>query len=391
MSFYSGVSFFLLLIAFMIPALFLGILGKSLKLYSFFISLIFIFLVLRDDPIQLIYLTLFYCFSLLLVTVFFKLRQTHGKKTFIFALFVLLSLAPLIVSKVSGLFLHNIFGFLGISYLTFKVVQVVIEIHDGVIKELHTFSFSSFLLFFPVFSSGPIDRSRRFEADLNRIPSRDEYLELAGQGLVKIIWGGVYKFVLSAIFYGLLNEFADRLTVWSLIGYAYAYGIYLFFDFAGYSSMAVGVSYLLGIRTPDNFNKPFISIDIRDFWNRWHITLSHWFRDFLFSRFMMTAIRKKWFSSRLTGAAIGFIVNMLVMGIWHGLTSYYILYGAFHGILLAVTEIYQKKSRFYARYKNNRAYKLVSWFFTLNAVMLGFLIFSGRFHVAAAALIQKIF
>ena len=71
------------------------------------------------------------------------------------------------------------------------------------------------------------------------------------------------------------------------MGYAYAYGLYMFFDFAGYSLMAVGVSQFLGIRTPANFDKPFLSKDIKDFWDRWHISLSHWFRDFLFSRFVM--------------------------------------------------------------------------------------------------------
>ena len=72
----------------------------------------------------------------------------------------------------------------------------------------------------------------------------------------------------------------------------------MFFDFAGYSAMAIGTGYILGIRVPENFNKPFVSTDMKDFWNRWHMTLSFWFRDFLFSRFMMLAIKGKWFASR---------------------------------------------------------------------------------------------
>ena len=102
----------------------------------------------------------------------------------------------------------------------------------------------------------------------------------------------------------------------------------------------------------------FISIDIKDFWDRWHITLSHWFRDFVFSRFMMASIRGKWFKDKLTGACIGFMINMLLMGLWHGLSLSYILYGLYHGVLLAITEVYQKKSKL---------------------VMFGFFIFSGRF------------
>lgn len=161
----------------------------------------------------------------------------------------------------------------------------------------------------------------------------------------------------------------------SLIGYAYCYGFYMFFDFAGYSLMAIGTGYMLGVKVPENFNKPFISKDIKDFWARWHISLSERFRDFIFSRFVMLSMKQKWFKTRLTGASIGFLINMLVMGIWHGLTGHYILYGLYHGVLLAVTETYQKKSKFY---KKKKWYQIASWFVTLNLVMFGFLIFSGH-------------
>ena len=143
-------------------------------------------------------------------------------------------------------------------------------------------------------------------------------------------------------------------------GYSYCYGIYLFFDFAGYSLMAIGSGKILGIRVPKNFKRPFASIDMKDFWNRWHMTLSFWFRDFLFSRFMMLAIKGKWFTSRLTGASVGFILNMVVMGAWHGLAINYLLYGLYHGILLALTEVYQKKSGFYKRNKKKAWYKTLS-------------------------------
>ena len=153
----------------------------------------------------------------------------------------------------------------------------------------------------------------------------------------------------------------------------------MFFDFAGYSLMAIGTSYFLGIKTPENFNKPFISRDMKEFWDRWHITLSHWFRDFIFSRFMMKSIRKKWFTTRLQGAAAGFIVNMLIMGMWHGISLSYLCYGLYHGCLLAATEVYQKKSKFYKKHKKTVWYQVASWIITLQLVMFGFLIFSGRF------------
>ena len=159
--------------------------------------------------------------------------------------------------------------FLGISYICFKIIQVVIECYDGVINEIDEFQFIEFLIFFPCLSSGPIDRSRRFAEDDNKIWSRQEYIELLWTGLYKIILGIFYKVACSGFFYYLLQTyFAGKHRPIYLVGYAYIYGLYLFFDFAGYSAMAVGTSYLLGIKTPDNFNKPFLSVDIKDFWNR---------------------------------------------------------------------------------------------------------------------------
>ncbi|MEG0156385.1 MAG: MBOAT family O-acyltransferase, partial [Anaerovoracaceae bacterium] len=219
---------------------------------------------------------------------------------------------------------------------------------------------------------------------------KKEYFNLLGTGLQKICLGLVYKFVISAILYGYLNSiFAENYDLLHTIGYAYCYGFYLFFDFAGYSLMAVGVSYILGIKTPDNFKWPFISKDIADFWNRWHISLSHWFRDFIFSRFMVNAIRGKWFKKKLNGACVGLIINMTIMGVWHGLTSYYIAYGIYHGVLLAATEIWQKKSPIHKKYKKKKGYIVLSWFVTINLVMLGFLIFSGHGNVVLGAWIGK--
>ena len=98
---------------------------------------------------------------------------------------------------------------------------------------------------------------------------------MAGTGLFKILLGAFYKVAIAAVFYRIRSDFGMGQDLLSGLVYMYTYGLYLFFDFAGYSLMAVGASYIFGIRTPDNFNKPFISKDIKEFWDRWHITLSH--------------------------------------------------------------------------------------------------------------------
>ncbi len=363
----------------LIPAIILGVLEKPIKYYGFLLTVVFVGLALWEKPVDIIYMVSYLILELVLVLFYLRIRSNHGRKRGWFWTFLMLSLAPLIICKVAGLFGQNIFAFMGISYMTFKSVQVIIEIYDDLIKEVKPFDFIYFLSFFPALSSGPIDRSRRFDEDLSLIRPKADYLELVGLGLFKICKGLVYKFVLAQAVYQAITYLGGGGSLLSNVIYMYSYGFYLFFDFAGYSLMAIGTSYILGIVTPKNFDEPFISIDIKDFWDRWHITLSHWFRDFVFSRFMMASIRGKWFKDKLTGACIGFMINMLLMGLWHGLSLSYILYGLYHGVLLAITEVYQKKSKFYKKHKKDKWYKFVSWFITFNLVMFGFFIFSGRF------------
>lgn len=386
MSFFSGVNFFLVLILVLLGALLLGILEKNLKWYSLFTSAVIVFTVLVGTKEQLIYFLAYYLFELAIVKGYEKIRKKQGRKAWVYRLMILISLLPLALCKLCDLSCFDEmswFQFVGISYLTFRIVQIIIELYDGVIETIGVADFTAFLIFFPTFSCGPIDRSRRFCGDFNQTYTRKEYLELFGTGLYKFMLGLLYKFVLAEIWYQIMVMIPDELEltsqkILSMVGYAYCYGFYMFFDFAGYSLMAIGTAYMLGIKVPENFKKPFISTDMKDFWARWHISLSEWFRDFVFSRFIMLSMKHKWFKTRLTGASVGFIVNMLVMGFWHGLTIHYILYGLYHGVLLAGTEIYQKKSKFHKKYKKVGWYRFASWFITLNFVMFGFLIFSGH-------------
>lgn len=377
MTFFEGYLFYACLVLLLIPAVILGIWQKPLRFYSLFVSLVFIGLVFGGKFSQMVCLGAFYLLELILIKTYLFLHKKYGRKQSIYYGAVLISILPLIINKVSPLLHVNFFGFLGLSYLTFKSVQMIIEVYDEVITEVSTLEFTGFLLFFPALSCGPIDRSRRFHEDWIRSYGRQEYLGFVGDGLLKLLLGFIYKLVLAGGFYKLMGFF-DSSDGYSILGYAYAYGFYLFFDFAGYSLMAIGTSYILGVRTPDNFKRPFAAIDMRDFWDRWHITLSHWFRDFIFSRFIIKCVKKKWLKDRLQRASVGLFINMFIMGMWHGLTGSYLLYGMYHGILLAITEVYQKKSQFYKKNKEKRLYQIMSWFITLQLVMFGFLIFSGK-------------
>ena len=378
MSFFSGSLFFIFLIPALVPAVLLGLLGKPLRTYRNLLTVAMILLVYLPAPVQLLYLILYCVLALLLTTLFLSHRKKKGREPKVFYAALFLALLPLIVCKCAAVFEVSVFGFLGISYLCFRVLIVLIEIHDGVITSVSPAGLLSYLLFFTSLSSGPIDRPRRFEMDDTAVFSREEYTELLYRGIYRIVLGAFYKFVCSEAMYYVLHTYIDGYqSPPYLVAYAYVYGLYLFFDFAGYSAMATGTSYLLGIRMPDNFNRPFLAVDLRDFWNRWHITLSSFFRDFVFTRFMIFAARKKAAGSRLQRASAGLILNMFLMGLWHGISIHYVLYGLYHGILLAVTEVFQKKSSFYKRNRQKPWYIACSWLLNLNIVMLGFLIFSG--------------
>ena len=383
MHYFEGLSFFMTLGFILIIAFIMNVFQKSTYYLSLVFSTLMVYFVFAENPMHLgsIIGYVLVGYILMHLSVMFK----EHKKTMILMIF--LAGLPLVLVKVLAVFKISGLGFLGISYMTFKLIQIIIEIYDGLIeKPMGPLDYVHFLLFFPALSSGPIDRSRRFLEDWKKKRTKDEYLELAGTGLFRLVLGLFYKLVISGMVFQQMTSIRYKDFSFFVI-YMYLYTAYLFFDFAGYSLMAVGASNILGIETPMNFNVPFISVDIKDFWNRWHITLSTWLRDFVFSRIVMRFMRKKIFKKRLTTAMVAYMINMTFMGFWHGITLNYIAYGFYHGILMAAFEWYQKKSKFYKKNKNKTWYKVISWLITMHLVMFGFLIFSGKMSEWARKLI----
>lgn len=374
---YTSFLFFYVMSLVLAPAIILGLLGKNTKYYGLLASLFILFLIFGQSREQTAYLVVFYLVNLLLVRVYSRLNKQYSGRWLILTV-VFISLLPLLVAKVRAVFSTNSLGFLGLSYVTFRVVQILLEIHDGLIEEVPWFDFTYFILFFPTFSSGPIDRSRRFMQDLHRKYTSKEYLNLLGDGIYKLFIGLGYKFVIGyAIATYWLEKIPHDHTFLHTINYMYAYGLYLFFDFAGYSLIAIGASYLLGIITPENFNKPFLSKDMKEFWQRWHMSLSFWFRDFIYTRFVMTALRNKWFRNKFTASYLGYLITFCLMGAWHGLQVHYLVYGFYEGLLIVLTDYYQRKSAWYKKYKSHWLMSAVSVLVTLQFMFFGFLLFSG--------------
>ncbi|MCM3734747.1 D-alanyl-lipoteichoic acid biosynthesis protein DltB [Bacillus cytotoxicus] len=388
---YASFYFFAIVGILLIPTIIAGLRGKMLRKYNAVVTLIMLAVIFSDKPIQAVALAIFAIWQFILIKGYLALRQRENK-TSTFCIAVILSILPLILVKIvpvipalKSIVLFNdipaikLIVFLGISYVTFRAVQMIFEIRDGLIKEISLFKFWEFLLFFPAISTGPIDRYRRFQKDVEKTPSADEYKAMLYTGINRIFQGFLYKFIIAYLInkHLLDTPLTKQLTFSSVMTDMYAYSFYLFFDFAGYSAFVIGVSYLMGIKTPENFNKPFISRNIKDFWNRWHMSLSFWFRDFIYMRFVFFATKKKLIKNRYTISYIGAFLNFFIMGIWHGLTWYYIVYGLYHAILFISFDIFERKNKKHKFWPNNKFTHVLAIIITFHFVCFGLLIFSG--------------
>lgn len=362
---------------FLIPAVLACLFGKKIKYIGMVLNVIMLILFLGLNSLQMFQFLAFLVCELILLYLFLYLYRRQPKKWIYFSALAC-SMIPIFAIKLCVYTRYNMLGFLGISYISFRIWQMIIEIRDGHIEKLRLLDTLYFITFFPTLSSGPIDRYHRFMEDLERVIPKKEYLSSClWTGLTKIGRGMVYKFGFAFLIqYFVMDRLPAEHTLGSTVIYMYAYTLYLFFDFAGYSNFAVGTSYLLGIRVGENFNKPFLARNMKEFWERWHISLSQWFGDYIFKRFVLNTMRRKLFKSRKAASRAGNMVTMLVMGIWHGPYLFYILYGLYEGAALVATDIYLK-SKFYKKIKKGFWFDWVSRLVCFHVIAFGMLLFSG--------------
>ena len=226
----------------------------------------------------------------------------------------------------------DIFLPVGISFFTFQTISYVIDVYRGRIEPLRRWiDYVFYVSFFPQLVAGPIVRARDFIPQIYRNPvvTRAEF----GEGLFLVLCGLFKKTVISD--YISLN-FVDRIFdapllytgVENLLG-VYGYALQIYCDFSGYSDMAIGIALLLGFRFNVNFDSPYQSATITEFWRRWHISLSSWLKDYLY--ISLGGNRKGKIRTY-----INLLITMLLGGLWHGASVSFILWGALHGVALAV-------------------------------------------------------
>ncbi len=380
---FGDFTFFGLLLYAVVPTILLGLFGRTGRWWTLLVTLAVLALQFSNDlavrphlDVREIWIVLGYAVFEGLVALAFLRWKTRA--TFHAAL--ALALLPLVVAKVLPFLTPDTsFGFLGISYVTFRALDVVFSIHDGVIKSLSRTQYFAFLFFFPAVSSGPIDRYRRFGQDWLKTRSRAEFLDDLDFAVERIFRGFLYKFILAALIHAFWVKPALRASgPLHQLSLMYAETFYLFFDFAGYSAFAIGFSRLFGIRTPENFNAPFLSRNIREFWTRWHISLSAWFRDHVHMRFLLAAVKGKWFTGKHTANYAGLCLTFGLMGLWHGLELRYILYGAYHAALLCGYDWFSRWNKTARLWGDGPVWRAGNIVLTFHAFAFGIMLFNGH-------------
>jgi len=371
---YSGLLFFYVMGLLLLPAVVLGVMEKPIKHYGLVFTIAMLVFVFWGSG-QVAALVMFYLWQTLLCMIFFRMC---GRTRLTLRVFVTLSILPILAVKIGEVFAPlGFLQLLGISYMTFRCVQVLLDTYDGKLTQLRLIYLSYFLLFFPSVSAGPIDRCRRFFDDLDRSLSREEYLALMSRGIWRLTNGALWSIVISGLIHELWLEILPAQGFLATISYMYGYTLFLFFNFAGYTSMAIGTAYILGVRLPENFDMPFLSVDMKDFWSRWHMSLSLWLRDYVYNRFVKSCLKAKRFKTPRTASYIGYFLTMTLMGAWHGFTPAFLVYGAYHGVLLAINEALDLRWKRFRQIKRGRG-QVVCAVVTFHLFSFGLLIFSGR-------------
>lgn len=274
---------------------------------------------------------------------------------------------------------------IGISYIAFRLIHVLRDKsrspqfalsgserdkQTGRLPELSLAEFATYVVFFPSLAAGPIDRAERFAQDLRQefFLTQDETF-IGGQ---RILLGLFKKFVIAdALAFIALNDTLAtqvRTTGWMwLIVYAYTFQIY--FDFSGYTDIAIGIARLVGIKLPENFAAPYLKPNLTQFWNSWHMTLTQWVRSYFFNPF------NRWIRSFKNMPAwqmilIGQIATMLLIGLWHGITLNFIFWGLWHGLGLFVQNRWSDFVR--ARYPNIQQDRLLQSALQIGGIVLTF-------------------
>ncbi len=289
----------------------------------------------------------------------------------------------------------------GLSFFTFQAMSHLLDVyrqHEDQLKPT-LIEFFLYMSFWPTVLAGPICRVDEMTRQFRRMD--DPNLDDISTGVRRIMFGLFMKVVLADMLgFGLIagegvnTGFNSLSSGWSGIDVwflAIGFGFQLYFDFAGYSHMAIGSARLFGIRLRENFDDPYLSLTPSEFWTRWHMSLSSWIRDYLF---FPLAMMRRGFSWRVLAT----IVSMTIFGIWHGAGATFLFWGVYHGLLLAAHRVIQQVRGKYQKSRGNESSplfalgeSLISWATTFSLVSLGWILFRANSLSQAGAMLRSVF
>jgi alginate O-acetyltransferase complex protein AlgI len=265
---------------------------------------------------------------------------------------------------------------IGLSFITFQAISYVVDVKRGLIAPASPLDFALYLSFFPHVVAGPIVRAREFIPQL--ATPRNPKNVAVGAGVVLIVLGLIKKVAIA--------DYLARTVVDPVFGVpeaydapdvalaAYAYAAQIYCDFSGYTDIAIGVALLMGFVFPQNFNSPYRATSFRDFWRRWHMTLSRFLRDFLYIPLGGNRRGK-------LRTAVNLMITMTLGGLWHGAAWGFVLWGALHGVCLVIE--HQLRGRVSAP-------AWLRWAIVFNVVVFGWILFRTRSLDLAAAFISRL-
>jgi len=261
---------------------------------------------------------------------------------------------------------------LGISFYCFQSLTYTIDLYRKDGKPVRSLlAHMTAVSFFPTTLSGPITRVLALAPQLEKT-GRKLAAEESGRALFRIGMGLMKKFLIADyLAENLVNRVFDTPGLYTgmetLIG-VYGYALQLYYDFSGYTDIAIGSALLLGLKLPENFNRPYQSQNIADFWRRWHISLSNWLRDYLY--FSLPGLRSKWKIFTYTNL----VVTMVLGGLWHGPSWTFVIWGALHGVALAAQHGW-RAARGNAKPSSEMLPRLASTFVTAHFVIFAWIFF----------------
>lgn len=329
----------------------------------------------------------------------------HNKKRIILILSIVFNLGVLGYFKYTNFFMqlvadianssYDLFDIIlpiGISFYTFKSLSYIIDIYLDMIKPTEDFkSFALYVFFFPNILAGPIDRASKFLPQI-----QNEYIitrKDIAMGLMLIMMGLVKKIMIadyiSLNFVDRVFESPLRFTGVENLLAVYGYTLQLYCDFSGYSDIAIGIALLLGFKLMENFNYPFKAKSIADFWRRWHISLSSWLLDYVFR-----PLQIKFRDRGVAGNVSAILITFVLIGLWHGASWAFIIWGLLHGIYMSIglwVNKYKKSAYTKLKLSDTKLLGFGQIFVTFNLVTFSFVFFRADSFTNALNVLKQIF